>query len=1158
MTNDEILLLLDKIESGALPSDAELSFLASVTKLYCKRTRIPDSIIYLTGLKHLDLSRSRYPVERIKALPESLWLLKNLESLSLAGTHIQSIPENIGKLKNLKYLNLKDTDIFYLPESLEQLHSLQWLDLSGTNLKTINTKQVTLQLDQQKHADVCKIYSLNCLILNDMAHLIEISDDICNLRALRQLELRHLRCSLPYSIGELSKLASLDLSKSTISSIPESIGRLTGLKSLILKDSTIKSFPISIEKLTQLQKLDISGSDIASLPESIGSLSNLRVLDASHSSLKALPKSITRLNMLTRLDIHNTPVTALPSDIGSCKMLEYLDLSSTEIAALPDNLLYLNNLSSLSLSHTRIDRIWENIDELINLMFLDLSYSRVKKLPNSIGNLKNLRYLILEFMKIDYFPNSLVNLNIVFISNRYRRIGYLYHGESQPEGIYIYGICLRDQPEEIFFKNGNLISDYLKSNDRFPVNECKVVFLGKGNAGKSLTLDRIINDGYISDDFRGDSTPGISIRTRIFSINGEDIEVHFWDFGGQAIMNSMHRMFLTKRTLYVIFVNARNDEQNQEAQEWIRTVKSFTEDAPVIIFITHKDVSPYAAVNTDILNYKSIKGVYLISSLYDNAEEFNKNVTDSICKVISEMPTVHELFPANWKRLMSNLKEMENDYITSDAFYKKCNDYEINPDEDTRDVLIDWFQDLGVCFYSRKHPASTKYMVLKPKWMLNALYVIVIYGRRYSKNGIIKLNDIYRLIGEADKDSTRRVLPNISYNLDEIQYIVNVIVNFELMYCIDYYTFFVPMLCNQKESITVSDFIKGSTYIHVYYKYEYLTINIFYRLMVRMFYDLVMDHVWREGALFERKTCGWKALVRVIESECKIEVFVKATQGNLHHGGTYLSLFRDSILSISKEFGQKCTEYIVVEENDLHEEFKYDDLIGSMNNGIQALYSANLRRVVHIDQILGLIDSKESETINEVIEILLSVLSEMSNKSAELRNMKENELTSYLVTAIKPLLNSKYNIQIEKEAPLGLSRERIGRADMYFYTEKDGIRKDLYILENKIIDNFIVQYGQLIGYLNQNFQCGITLSINKKKGWEEAFDYISTALDKLKSQDDDYAPIYIERIYGTKMTKYIRSEHIVKETDRKMSIYHLVLQLSSENRHSMAKKIRNK
>ena len=92
-----------------------------------------------------------------------------------------------------------------------------------------------------------------------------------------------------------------------------------------------------------------------------------------------------------------------------------------------------------------------------------------------------------------------------------------------------------------------------------PNNEYKVVFLGDGEAGKSLTVARLHEPEMDVNSFDGEVTPGVDIRSRIYEVNGINLQVNFWDFGGQEILHSMHRLFLSKRTLYVVILNTRND-----------------------------------------------------------------------------------------------------------------------------------------------------------------------------------------------------------------------------------------------------------------------------------------------------------------------------------------------------------------------------------------------------------------------------------------------------------------------------------------------------------------------------------------------------------------------------------------------------------------------
>ena len=139
---------------------------------------------------------------------------------------------------------------------------------------------------------------------------------------------------------------------------------------------------------------------------------------------------------------------------------------------------------------------------------------------------------------------------------------------------------------------------------------------------------------------------------------------------------------------------------------------------------------------------------------------------------------------------------------------------------------------------------------------------------------------------------------------------------------------------------------------------------------------------------------------------------------------------------------------------------------------------------------------------------------------------------------------------------MGRAKKEIGELDLYFFINEDGIKQEKYILENKVIENFSDQYMQLMGYLNPNFPAGITLSINTSKRWEEAYDFICGKLEVMKKDGGKFAPISINRIKGDKGTRYIKTEHIVPETELTMSVYHLVLQLSDDDRLEAARKAR--
>ena len=110
-------------------------------------------------------------------------------------------------------------------------------------------------------------------------------------------------------------------------------------------------------------------------------------------------------------------------------------------------------------------------------------------------------------------------------------------------------------------------------------------------------------------------------------------------------------------------------------------------------------------------------------------------------------------------------------------------------------------------FFSKAHPVSAQYMVLKPRWLLNALYILIFNGRKYAKNGIIPEAAIYILIcDKVPDDVIKRVWNDITYKPEEIQYIIDVLLNFELIYRLDNAHFFIPMLCDENEPEIIDSF----------------------------------------------------------------------------------------------------------------------------------------------------------------------------------------------------------------------------------------------------------------------------------------------------------------------------------------------------------------
>ena len=189
-----------------------------------------------------------------------------------------------------------------------------------------------------------------------------------------------------------------------------------------------------------------------------------------------------------------------------------------------------------------------------------------------------------------------------------------------------------------------------------------------------------------------------------------------------------------------------------------------------------------------------------------------------------------------------------------------------------------------------------------------------------------------------------------------------------------------------------------------------------------------------------------------------------------------------------------------------------------------------------------------SSLSEKIVMELISVIKHFQKRIVHFEKRDEVEITADIQDAVTGPLNSKYNVLIAREFTIGRANKKLGETDLYIYAEKDGYVTDYAVLENKYIENFTKQYEQLMGYLNQDFKFGITLSLNRKMSLKEGFDKIENDLKRMKGT---YQPTKIKRI-GGENTLMIISEHIVPETENTMKVYHLIFQLNDKERKEIA------
>uniref|UniRef100_A0A6N2L2A3 ADP-ribosyl cyclase/cyclic ADP-ribose hydrolase n=1 Tax=Salix viminalis TaxID=40686 RepID=A0A6N2L2A3_SALVM len=206
-----------------LPSNLEMESLEVFSLDGCsKLEKFPDIVGNMNKLMVLRLDETG-----IIELSSTTHHLIGLGVLSMNSCkNLTRIPKGISCLKLLQKLDLSGCSrLEYIPTNLGEVESLEEFDLSGTSIK-------------QLPASICLLKNLKVLSLDGCKRIVVLPSfsGLCSLEVL-SLRACHLKeGAFPESIGFLSLLMSLDLSRNDFVSLPSTIYKLSRLEMLVLED----------------------------------------------------------------------------------------------------------------------------------------------------------------------------------------------------------------------------------------------------------------------------------------------------------------------------------------------------------------------------------------------------------------------------------------------------------------------------------------------------------------------------------------------------------------------------------------------------------------------------------------------------------------------------------------------------------------------------------------------------------------------------------------------------------------------------------------------------------------------------------------------------------------------------------------------------------
>ena len=867
---------------------------------------LPPEIVQLLGLKKLALASNR-----LTSLPPEIIRLRGLQILDLSFNKLTLLPSYIGQLRELQELELHVNDLTSLPPAIGQLQELRALGLHGNKLTSLPP-------------EIGQLQELGTLGLN-RNKLVSLPSEICRLQGLEWLDLSENELtSLPSEIGRLQELRILDLSKNKLASLPLEIFQLQGLKILHLNDNKLTSLPPDIGQLQGLRTLGLGSNQLTSLPAEIERLKELQKLDLNNNQLASLPPKVEWLKGLQELDLSNTGLTFLPSDLGQLNGLQLLKLSHNHLTSLPPWIYQLQGLKTLALSNTGLMSLSPEVGQLHGLERLDLSANSLTSLPPEIGQLQELKTLDLRNNDLESLPSEILNLDLDF--NKWE---------------IIIGVNpLQDPPLEICHQGRKAIASYFKSQKEIRLlNEVKVLLVGNGEAGKTSLVKRLRGESF---DPNEPQTDGINIADWTFLQNEREIVARFWDFGGQEIMHSTHQFFLSKRSVYILVLDVRRDDNTEY---WLKTIESFGGNSPILVVLNKIDQNPNFEVDRRQLQkkYPGIVGFHRISCKKEDAENQDgigiAELREAIQASFDKVEILQTKWPKRWFELKTRLENMSRPFINYQDYGEMCDRDRVRPKD--RQILVRFLADLGVVVHFADYALQDVY-VLDPSWTTNGVYTIINSEHLAETQGILDLRHLPDLL---DPDT---------YPRERHQYLVALMKKFELCYELEGSRVLIPDLLRQTTpAFDLQD--ESPLRFVIDYRY-YLPRSIMPRLIVKLHSDIDGELRWRKGIVL--KNCRFCCSASVICDYDRRDIRITISGERRRE---YLQIIRYFLDEIHVKFEElEFIERVPLPDAKGAADVSYEHLRFLEEKGQETYIPEGARKEYQVRSLLGYVQEREN------------------------------------------------------------------------------------------------------------------------------------------------------------------------------------------------------
>jgi len=806
-------------------------------------------------------------------------------------------------------------------------------------------------------------------------NLTEIPPEIADLTSLQLLDLSNNQISeIPEALAHLTSLQRLFLYNNQIREIPEALTQLTSLQYLYLSNNQISEIPEALAQLTSLQLLDLSHNQIREIPEALAYLTSLQYFNLSNNQISEIREALAYLTSLQDLDLRNNQIREIPEALAQLTSLQYLYLYSNQIREIPEALAQLTSLQLLDLSNNQISEIPKALAQLTPLQVLYLSHNQIREIPEALTQLTSLQILGLTNNQIREIPKALAqltSLQVLYLSNnQIREIPEALAHLVNLKRLVLENNPITNVPPEIIRQgwgkkmlddgNPQAIFSYLKDKGKKrPLNELKVLLVGEGDVGKTSLLKRLLHNTFNSGEPK---TPGINIEKWPLP-QKPDIRLNIWDFGGQKVMQTTHQFFLTKRSLYLLVLDNRKNEQQNRLEYWLKLIETYGGNSLVIIVGNCADEHP-PQVKIRTLRKKYPQITKLIATSCKTGVGIEQLVQE-IASQIDAIPHIKDSLPNSWFEIKTQLEAMQKtyDFISYEKYQEMCQTAEIKEASDQKS-LVQFLHDLGIVLNYQDDPRLNETNVLNPEWVTDGVY------------DILNNHDIL-------KQPQR-------YPENKRGFLMDLMGKFELCFPLDGYSparYLITDLLPIDEPDVDS---YENAPLHFQYRYDILPGRIISSFIVRNHQMIYKTMRWRSGVVLTMDLN--KALVRADEEDNYISIKAQGSRAS-----ALLAIIKTDFKLVIRELqGEKPTG-VEVPVDYLH-------LIKLDHQGVVEAILPGLRGKYNIRNILEGVESKTERARDIDIKEERSRKSRenrpMSPKTPETPNLLKPSLALLLVLAV--------------------------------------------------------------------------------------------------------------------------------------------------------------